>query len=193
MGRKKTYQRDDVVLLAMNAFWDKGYHATSLADLVSVTGLNKNTLYTEFGSKHNLFHEALQVYTEFGLQDARTHLEREPKGLENIRDYFRTMSYEPNCRGCLMTMTINQKNLVTPQSMTLVRETLSHIEHMLFDNLQAGFQAGELERQEECQRLATFFIFSIQGITTMGKYEGNQSKLDVVIQTILSVLDRVSK
>lgn len=190
MGRNKTYQRDDVLFVAMNAFWDKGYHATSLADLVAATGLNKNTLYTEFGNKSALFHAALQLYTDLGVQQAQTYLNRDQRGLDNIRSYFRSMSYEPACRGCLMTMTINQRNLVTRKSMDIVHKALIQIEEMLYDNLIAGYEARQLQRREDCQRLAAFFIFSIQGITTMGKYEGNQSKLDLVVETILAVLER---
>lgn len=189
MGRKKTYQREDVLLVAMNAFWDKGYHGTSLADLIKATKLNKKTLYAEFGSKHKLFHDALQLYTDLGAQQAIMYLQRKPMGLDNIRDYFRAMTYEPNCRGCLMTMTINQKNLVTPKSLELVRKTVELIENLLLKNLNMAHKAGTIQNQEDCQRIATFLIFSIQGITTMGKLEGDQKKLDLVIKTILSVLD----
>lgn len=173
----------------MNTFWEKGYHATSLTDLVTTTGLNKNTLYTEFGSKSGLFHHALELYTSMGVQQAVTYLENKPMGLENIRRYFRSMSYEPECRGCLMTMTINQKNLVPPKSIDIVRRALTRIEQLLYDNLFAGYKAGKFRELEDCQRLATFLIFSIQGITTMGKLAGNQRKLDQVVETILTVLD----
>ena len=191
MGRKKTYQRDDVLLIAMNTFWDKGYHGTSLADLIETTRLNKKTLYAEFGSKHELFHEALQLYTSMGAQQAVTYLDRQPWGLSNIKDYFRSMTYAPNCRGCLMTMTINQKNLVTPASVELVRGTLELIENLFLKNLNAAYEAGAIQSQEACQRIATFLIFSIQGITTMGKLEGEQKKLDNVIETIIFVLDNL--
>lgn len=192
MGRKKQYQRDDIIMIAMNTFWNKGYHGTSLADLIDATGLNKKTIYAEFGSKDELFHTALQLYTDMGAQQAQMFLEQTPRGLDNIRNYFLAMTYEPNCRGCLMTMTINQKNLVTETSMELVRNTLELIEGMLFANLEAAYQLGELDSLEDCERISTFLLFSIQGITTMGKYEGDQHKLDKVVKTILSVLETSS-
>lgn len=188
MGRKKTYQRDDAIFTAMNAFWNKGYHGTSLTDLTHATGLNKKTLYAEFGSKHELFHLALQYYTDMGAQQALMFLNQEPYGLGNIINYFESMTYEPDCRGCLMTMTINQKNLVTTESMEIIHKTLQLIEDLFLQNLKAAYQAGEVKDLGDCERLATFLIFSIQGITTMGKYEGDVQKLDRVIQTIVSVL-----
>ena len=48
----------------MRAFWAKGYEATSLADLMAVTGLHKGSLYQAFGDKHSLFVQALTRYLE---------------------------------------------------------------------------------------------------------------------------------
>lgn len=178
-------------MVAMNTFWQKGYHGTSLADLIAATQLNKKTLYAEFGSKEALFHDALQLYTSIGAQQAAGYLERHPLGLDNIKEYFGAMTYEPNCRGCLMTMTINQKDLVTPINLQLVRDTLNLIEDLLLKNLGAAYEAGTIQNQADCQRIATFLIFSIQGITTMGKLEGSQKKLDAVVATIFSVLSNL--
>ncbi len=189
MGRPKKYKRDEVVMVAMNTFWEKGYHGTSLADLIEATGLNKKSLYAEFGSKEALFNAALQLYTEYGGQEAVSYLDREPYGLENIKHYFRSMNYEPNCRGCLMNMTINQKNLAPPESMELIKGTFELIEGLFMKNLTAAQQLGEIDSQTDIQRIATFLLFSIQGITTMGKYKGDQGELDRVVETILSVLD----
>lgn len=178
-------------MVVMNTFWNKGYHGTSLADLLEATKLNKKTLYAEFGSKSALFHAALQLYTGMGAQQAKMYLERQPLGLSNIKDYFRSMTYEPNCRGCLMTMTINQKSLVTPTSVELVRSTLRLIEGLFLANLTAAYEMGAIQNQADCARVATFLIFSIQGITTMGKLDGDPEMLDRVIPTIVSVLDNL--
>ncbi len=189
MGRRKEYVREEALAKAMNAFWHKGYHGTSLADLTQATGLNKKTLYAEFGNKESLFHDALALYTGMGFQQSQAVLDQEPYGMENIQRYFRGMSYEPNCRGCLMTMTINEKHLVTQTSMEIIRETLEAIERLLLKNLHAMWEQGKLSSEADCKRLATFLLFSIQGITTMGKYEGDSRKLEMVVETILSVLD----
>lgn len=189
MGRRKEYQREKVIGMAMNTFWDKGFQATSLTDLTNATGLNKKTLYAEFESKQGVFDAALSLYTSMGVAQAEQFLTAEPLGLENIRRYFLAMDYEPSCRGCLMTMTINQKNLVDESSMTLVRRALERIEALLRQNLTAAAAAGDLEDPAAVDRLATFLIFSIQGITTMGKYEGNRQKLAYTVETILSLLN----
>ena len=44
---------------AMTLFWQHGYEATSLADLVEATGAKAPTLYAEFVNKEGLFRAVL--------------------------------------------------------------------------------------------------------------------------------------
>ena len=48
----------------MDAFWAKGFEATSMADLCCCTGLHKGSLYQAFGDKHTLFMNALKHYSD---------------------------------------------------------------------------------------------------------------------------------
>ena len=49
-------------------FWDKGYEATSMADILAVTGLRKSSLYNAFGSKKELFRRILDRYVEARME-----------------------------------------------------------------------------------------------------------------------------
>ena len=46
----------------MQAFWERGYEATSVDDLVQCMGINRFSLYSTFGGKHQLFVAALERY-----------------------------------------------------------------------------------------------------------------------------------
>lgn len=50
-GRPKVFDRDAALDKAMKLFWQHGYEATSLADLVEATGAKAPTLYAEFTNK----------------------------------------------------------------------------------------------------------------------------------------------
>ena len=167
----------------MNVFWSRGYHGTSMQELCAAMDLNRKSLYAEFGGKAALFEEALALYTQLGIEQSRVALTMEPLGVENIRRYFSAMTYEANCRGCLMTMTINERSLVPESSLQEVSSALGEIEELLRKNLLA-----EGYNQAIADRLTTFLIFSIQGITTMGKLEGDNARLRQVIETILGAL-----
>lgn len=49
--RPKVFDRDAALDKAMKLFWQHGYEATSLADLVEATGAKAPTLYAEFTNK----------------------------------------------------------------------------------------------------------------------------------------------
>jgi TetR/AcrR family transcriptional regulator, transcriptional repressor for nem operon len=64
MPRRKAYERDTVLVAARDLFWERGYEATSISDLEQQTGLNRSSLYQEFGSKHELLEAALTCYAD---------------------------------------------------------------------------------------------------------------------------------
>lgn len=54
-GRPKVFDREAALDKAMTLFWQHGYEATSLADLVEATGAKAPTLYAEFTNKEGCF------------------------------------------------------------------------------------------------------------------------------------------
>ena len=63
-GRPKVFDRDAALDKAMKLFWQHGYEATSLADLVEATGAKAPTLYAEFTNKEGLFRAVLDRYID---------------------------------------------------------------------------------------------------------------------------------
>jgi AcrR family transcriptional regulator len=62
IGRPKTFDKDDVIKLAMNYFWEHGYEATNLDDLLVAMGIKKSSFYRTFKSKENVFFLSLELY-----------------------------------------------------------------------------------------------------------------------------------
>jgi TetR/AcrR family transcriptional regulator, transcriptional repressor for nem operon len=107
MGRAKSYDRDAVLVAARDLFWERGYEATSIADLEHRTGLNRSSLYQEFGTKHQLFQAALECYADRIISMLMEDL-RQRANLEALTALFRSISdlFRSNAgvsaRGCLM-------------------------------------------------------------------------------------------
>ncbi|MEO7447764.1 MAG: helix-turn-helix domain-containing protein, partial [Humibacillus sp.] len=59
MGRTRSFDDEVVLAAAAAAFRERGYEATSVDDLVRVTGLHRGSLYSAFGSKRGIFVRAL--------------------------------------------------------------------------------------------------------------------------------------
>ncbi|MBA1434961.1 TetR/AcrR family transcriptional regulator, partial [Bombilactobacillus bombi] len=60
MGRKISYNRQQVLHAVAQTFVQLGYEATSLDDLVQATHLLRGSLYSAFGSKLGMFVAALR-------------------------------------------------------------------------------------------------------------------------------------
>ena len=54
MARPREFDEIRVKEALMKVFWEKGYEATSMQDLVDATGLLKGSLYGAFGGKKAL-------------------------------------------------------------------------------------------------------------------------------------------
>ena len=65
MPWEKQFDDAEVLEKAMQAFWARGYEATSIQDLVDCMGLNRGSIYAAFGDKRRLFLRALRHYETY--------------------------------------------------------------------------------------------------------------------------------
>src|SRR5437588_13033177 len=67
-GRPRAFDRDAALDRALGLFWTQGFEGTSIADLTEALDINPPSLYAAFGSKEELFREALDRYIRaYGL------------------------------------------------------------------------------------------------------------------------------
>src|SRR3954464_12959033 len=71
-GRPREFDADEVLVRARALFWEKGYAATSIQDLVDHLAIQRASLYAAFGDKHALFLQAVSLY----VRDGEANLER---------------------------------------------------------------------------------------------------------------------
>ena len=64
VGRPRKIETDVILDLVIKVFWQKGYEATSMADIMQATGLHKGSIYQTFGDKKSLFIAALKSYMD---------------------------------------------------------------------------------------------------------------------------------
>ncbi len=102
MSRSTEFDREEIILKAMNLFWKKGYEGTSLKDLTNETGLLKGSLYNSFKSKENLFLLCLDRYG----QHSRSFFYKEGDPDLYLKNFFQRLVDEgvkkENTKGCLI-------------------------------------------------------------------------------------------
>src|SRR5271154_6592170 len=62
--RTKSFDPNGATKRALEAFWQNGYEATNLPELLATMSLGRASFYNAFGSKHELFVQTLDLYFE---------------------------------------------------------------------------------------------------------------------------------
>ncbi|MEM7336517.1 MAG: TetR/AcrR family transcriptional regulator [Chloroflexota bacterium] len=106
MARHKEFEPTQALEKAMWLFWQKGYNATSIGDLVEATGVQRYGLYSTFGDKHALFLQALDHYLEAWVGLMVKELEDEQADWSTVYSFFHQFQqmeqFEDLKIGCLM-------------------------------------------------------------------------------------------
>ncbi len=189
MGRRKSYDRGEVLEKAMRLFWAKGFEGTHLGELVEVTGVNRFGLYSEFGGKEGLFQEALQLYLK-GARDAyRSSLSKEPMGLDNIRNYFRSIEFSSDYHGCFMINTLTEKNIVSPEAFEAAKGMMAEIERMFLNNLAAAQASGAIEPDMPLAAMSKMLMAVDSGIATYGIVSPSNADKEDIVSQVLRLFD----
>jgi TetR/AcrR family transcriptional regulator, transcriptional repressor for nem operon len=88
MARPRAHTTDDLSQKALQLFWHKGYHATSVDDLVRATGVSKHGIYTDFGGKRALFLSCFARYQDLVVSPAFQLVEAKGADLRSVAQYF---------------------------------------------------------------------------------------------------------
>ena len=90
-GRPREFELDDVLDRVIEVFRERGYEASSLADIERATGLNTSSIYNTFGSKEALFHRSLARYESVRLAGIVDLL---AVGTEGLADLHRALELQ---------------------------------------------------------------------------------------------------
>src|SRR5271169_3600422 len=107
-GRPRSFDRDLALGKALDLFWERGYEGTSLSDLTAAMGIASASLYAAFGSKEELFREALMLYgMTVGAppgQALREHPDTRDAFEAMLRAAADAMTIPDAPRGCLLVL-----------------------------------------------------------------------------------------
>ncbi|OUS29027.1 hypothetical protein A9Q99_10480 [Gammaproteobacteria bacterium 45_16_T64] len=167
MARPQQYDETQVLESATDAFWKRGYAATSMAELIQATGLKSGSIYGGFGSKQGLFEASIDHYAAQGLKDIDLRLSSGEDYLESIRSCFAWLiesSLDCKPDGCFL---VNALIELAPHD-TVIRQTLKdhigNVEQAFTRALTAAKSAGQLQDDADIAAMAKKIMVSLWGI-----------------------------
>jgi TetR/AcrR family transcriptional regulator, transcriptional repressor for nem operon len=193
MARHKAFDPDAVLEKAMQVFWQKGYEATSIQDLVAAMGINRGSLYATFQDKRQLFLRAIAHYSHTALQQAIGRLQTPGSARQAIADYFyslvQALAAQSPCQGCLMTNTIVELSLQDAEIAAQLKQSLLTLEEAFYAALLRAKAQAEINPKADLRTLARYLTASVQGLQVISKVDPGLDSLRDMVKTILMVLD----
>ncbi|MEE8520385.1 MAG: TetR family transcriptional regulator [Gemmatimonadota bacterium] len=194
MPRTKEFDPDQALDRAMQLFWRKGYEATSVQNLVDQMGINRFSLYSTFGSKHDLFLAALDRYRDEVVTDGVSMLEGPEVGISAIRCYFESaaeMAATSKGRrsGCLMTNAAVEVAPHDKEAAARIEAHLERLENAFYRQLRNARKEGELKAGQSLRDLARFLTGAAQGLGVMVTAGKERRALARYVAVVLAALE----
>ena len=193
MGRSKQYDRTELLDRAVELFRRQGYNGTSTAELVEGLGVNRKSMYAEFGSKQELFEATLEHYDRKHLTNVLAPLEAPEAGVEAIRNAFTGYASASegwfNGRGCLMCNSALERGALDPATGRYAAAYLDRINRAFRNALENGRSAGQLDDAVDLDELSGFLTTLLIGVAASIRAESPPEQLRAAASVVTSILD----
>ena len=170
VGRPREFDEEQVLAAAMDAFWRKGYEATSLVDLTEATGLNKASLYRVFGDKHQLFIAALKNYADIEFRETTAVVSEQASPLTNIRAVVKKITDDAGSeKGCMMINSMVELAPHDPEVKRLLKSFGEQRIDAITGLILRAQAAGEIRPELDADKLAVSLMIAFAGSAAMVK------------------------
>lgn len=195
MPRQKEFDSDACLEQVMHLFWQKGFQATSMADLVKCSRVQRYGLYESFGGKQELFQCALRLYLDTIIKNRFAVFEHETREspLESIKQFFgqfiEQLEHPNSSFGCLIINTA-----VSPEP---PNDAVALIVQEYFERLRCGFRSAlkaaklkkEISVDADIAGLTDFLIGTVLGLTTYARSSLSRRNVQNYIRQSLAMLN----
>jgi AcrR family transcriptional regulator len=191
-GRPREFDREQALRKARDAFWDRGYEGTSMADLVSALGIASARIYAAFGSKEELFRETVALYEaeEGGFADRA--LDQEPtawRAIERmLRDAVDTYTKRGRPKGCMVVSAATNCSNSNEAVRSWLAEHRRARTASIIARLRAAVERGELPESTNVQALGDCFAALLHGLSVQARDGISKERLLALIPPAMSLL-----
>jgi TetR/AcrR family transcriptional repressor of nem operon len=193
MARTKEFDPAAALRRALELFWERGYEATSMADLVAHLGIARASIYATFGGKHELYLKALERYLGDTDPKVAEALSQPGPVLPTVRALIAQYAEEAACdrprRGCLVVNTAVELAARDAEAARLVEASWAFLEASLTSALTRARAQGELPPDKDPRSLARLLLVLFQGMRVLGRAPADEGRLRDATREALSLFD----
>lgn len=182
MARPIQFDHDAVIDAALNVFWTRGLHRSSIDDLVEASGLARSSLYNSFGGKQALYELAVQRYV-----DRNTHAFSQTLSQPSLRTALADLIHGVVAdnfagRGCLL---VNGASGLMPgeaADQKLLQDAFGRMFAALERRLKEARKSGELSGDVEPETAAMMVCATLSGLRVFHKAGFPKKKMEKAAQ-----------
>ncbi|RMF47435.1 MAG: TetR/AcrR family transcriptional regulator [Deltaproteobacteria bacterium] len=168
------FDRNEVIDRSIKLFWERGFSASSMQQVVKTTGLKPGSIYLAFGNKEGLFREALEAYAEKSRALMRDIIETAPsigEGICALLERFVEDATRSDYCSCFLVKTQLELAAEGGELHALASSKLAEVETMLRGYLEQEYDP-ELSR-----RRAASLMLHIFGLRVYGYHQGGAERM----------------
>ncbi|WP_253768246.1 TetR/AcrR family transcriptional regulator [Goodfellowiella coeruleoviolacea] len=193
MARPRKFDETSVLDAALDAFWRRGYEATSTRDLSDRTGIGPSSLYNTFGDKRQLYLRALRKYRETGTTEQVALLRRPGPAKERLRALMVAaidldLGGTDGPVGCFAINAAMETASSDPDVRAEVRRQFAEVEQALRETVARGQRDGEIDPTRDAAVLARQVLSTYYGLRVLGRVEADRDTLLAVVDSTLEGL-----
>lgn len=193
MARAREFDEDQALERAMHLFWQRGYQAASLPELLSATGLSRSSLYETFGTKRNLLLVALNRYVQSGMCGLAAPIFQPDASRPEIEQFLGNMvSHALDNEDPIGCFVNNCASELAPQDSEVrdaLRSAQEGLQRVLAEVVERGQARGQITTREAPVAIARFLIGTVSGINATAKTKPGRAVLEDMRRVSLSALD----
>lgn len=193
-GRPRAFDREAALGKATCLFWRKGFEATSVSDLTEAMGIGAPSLYAAFGSKEQLYAEALAHYQKTSHQLAWGNFEKAATARDAVEALLMdsaaslTGDQPDSSRGCMVALSSVDAEGHAELG-ALLRELRGATSKLLEARFARAVSSGELPPTTDVPALARYIQTVQVGMSILARDGATRAELESVAQRTMSGWD----
>lgn len=193
MARPMGFSREEAIKTAMQEIWRAGYEASSVKAIAEKLGISRSSYYNTFGSREELFREALAAYFA-QAPDRVLHEQVSDRSIRSLltstfREICRVRAADPEGRGCLAINCLCElKGGPHDHLGDLVASAVIKNQDQLGQLLDVAVAQGELPRDTDTHALALALQALLIGLNAMSKAVRSEEELWLAARATLQGL-----
>jgi len=162
MPRTKEFDYDQKLEVARDLFWEKGFHATSMNDLVDTLKLNRSSIYDTYGNKHDLFTKCLSSYILKKEEQYKTAGKKGNSPLEAVKLIIKSVvkNMVLEAKTCMSVKTTFELGKTDEEIQRLLNQQAKNSVSLFSKLLQQAKEQGELADNKQPDIIAHFIVAS---------------------------------